>query len=176
MHSRGLDTPARLEARAPDEPPKTALGARAPWLAALGGPTVVGASLAFLGSGSAEDVLRVPAVMLGAAALMLPALYIGAALGGFAPSPSRLLQAALEALGAAGLLLLGLAPALAFLLATSTSALVRAQLAPATALLGALFGLGVLSRALFTGGVKARLLFTLWAMVTLTIGARLFAA
>ncbi len=147
-------------------------------LLAAAGPLAAGACLTLrlepadipLGAAS------LAAVILGLAALMLPGLYISTAFTGVAPPARHVLRAALDALGATGLLLLGLSPALAFLVATTTSWGAAFTLGHLVVGLASLIGLRTLYTRLFTPerALKALPVYLIWALITLVMGWRLF--
>lgn len=121
--------------------------------------------------------LLLPAVVFGVTALMAPALYIGMSLAGSSPPAAEVVRAFGEALKASGIVLAGLAPATAFLLATAEGAWavwVFGTLAVAAAAL-----LGV--RRLFnelrdedTSLLRSLPLYTVWAIVALGLGGHFF--
>lgn len=142
----------------------------------IGGPAVIGAALGLAEgpAGLAARAAELPAIVLCIGLVMLPALYIGAAFLGLSPEPKAVAAAARDSIAAVGTVLLGLAPALAFLVAASTRP-------PAARLLGwlvlgaaALIGVRALYVRLFER-VEARafVLFAAWSAVGLGIGARL---
>ena len=142
---------------------------------AAAGPLGVGAVLAAR-LGSAEPLVAVPVSVFAVTALTLPALYIATAVVGAAPPVGHVVRAVGRALSALGLVLLGLALPLGFLVATAGTgtAFALGALALATA---AAIGLRALHGALFAGmpAVTGRgLLFLTWAVIALVIGARLF--
>lgn len=144
---------------------------------AVAGPAALGVALASRDIGSASEVLRLPVLWIGVAALMTPALYIVAALSGLAPSAREVVGSAVDALGRGGGLVLGLAPALLFLVATSFSGAVARGLVGLAAIVGAVAALGVLFHRLYVepdAGVSARFVFMGWAAVLLGIGVQLF--
>lgn len=147
------------------------------WALCLAGPAALGAASAAKDSGAITEVLRLPLVWVGVAALMVPALYIGVALSGRSPSGRQVLGSLADAVCRGGGLLLGLAPALLFLVVTSDRGPVVQGLVAGVAGIGALAGLSVLFRKLCTerdAGVLARFVFISWAAVLLGIGAQLF--
>jgi hypothetical protein len=106
---------------------------------------------------------------------MLPALYVGANLVGPAPAAQTAGNAAFNALGDTGALLLGLAPAQAFLGVASASPNPLPLTGCIFVALSAALGLRSLYQRLFpeaSGG--QRLLFALWALVSLGIGFAFF--
>lgn len=90
---------------------------------ALAGPAVVGVALCLPWETHrlATVPLLLPLIFVGVMALLLPSLYIGLAFAGSTTSLRTLANTAVEALRDAGVALLGIAPALLFLGATSTS-------------------------------------------------------
>lgn len=145
---------------------------------ALLGPAALGLVLTAGDPGAFTEVLRLPLLWIGVAALMTPALYITAALSGLAPSLREVASATLDALSRGGGLLLGLAPALLFLVATSFSSRLAHDFVGVVAALGALAGLGLLFERLLVAtdaSATARFVFFGWAAVLLGIGAQLFA-
>ena len=148
-------------------------------LSAVAGPMLIGACLNMRHGALSmlEGAVALPAIMIGVALLMAPALYIGAAFLGVAPSARDTLATLTAGLGDAGLCLVGAAPALAFLIATSTgwvSALLLGHLIVAVSLL---LSLRTLFRRLFGGGERrgrALLLLLGWTVVAFGIGERLF--
>lgn len=152
-------------------------GARLRWGLALAGPAALGVVLATRDVGAVSEVLRLPVLWVGVAALMTPALYIGAALSGLAPSARDVGRVALDSLARGGGLLLGLAPALLFLVVTSFSDVTAQLLIGAAAFFAAFSSLAVLFRHLCVepdAGVLPRFVFMGWAAVLLGIGAQLF--
>jgi hypothetical protein len=148
-------------------------------LFALGGPLLIGALLGvpfgleslFIGA------LELPAVLFGVALFMTPALYIGVSLCGVAPGVGAVLSALGRGLWSCGVLLLGLAPLLAFLLATNRGETAAGLFGFAAVFAGALAGLRALYAALLPEAAdrrRAALVFAAWALVSLGIGARLF--
>jgi hypothetical protein len=146
----------------------------------LGGPALLGAALGMrfgLRPLLAEAALVV-AIVVGVSVMMVPALYIGAAQFGVAPSAGRVVVAAVAALRASGTLLLGLAPASLFLLATSQSALlswVLGFLVLGASQLVALRTLYALIAPENGRRLRALPVFVLWSVVALGLGAQLFA-
>ncbi len=146
----------------------------------LGGPAAVGACMGmYYGAGALlEKALTLPAVLLGVTLLMIPALYIGAALLGVAPSARSVMRASLHALHDTGIIFLGLTPALAFLVATSSNSLTVYILGQLTAATGAILALRALYLRLFAnrGERPSKLMvpvYLAWSMVCLGIGWQL---
>jgi hypothetical protein len=143
---------------------------------ATAGPVALGGVLATR-LASVEPVIALPAIVLGVTAVTVPALYIATAATGSAPSAERMASAVGRALAAIGLVLLGLATPVWFLVATSSEMFTAVALGSATLAAAALFGLAALYRTLFTGQVPSLVrdgLFLTWALVALVIGARLY--
>lgn len=144
---------------------------------AAAGPVALGGVLATR-LASVEPVIALPAIVLGVTAVTVPALYIATAATGSAPSAERMATAVGRALGAIGLVLLGLAAPLWFLVATSSKIITGVALGSAALAAAALFGLAALYRTLFAGQVPSLVrdgLFLTWALVAMVIGARLYA-
>lgn len=162
-------------------------------LLALGGAAATGAIVALpegpLAIGA--RALFLPAIVAGVAAVMIPPLYIASTTFGVAPPPKRFLECALHAMRDGGRVLLGLAPALAFMVATATVAESIWVLGNLVVILAALLAVRTLYLSLFFGGtgpeaargplLEARLLprrpmfiYLLWLSVGGTIGMNLF--
>jgi hypothetical protein len=142
---------------------------------AAAGPIAVGAVLA-LRLQDVAPLVAVPVSVFAVTALTLPALYIATAVFGAAPPVGHVVRAVGRALQALGVVLLGVAMPLGFLVATAgqgaSFALGALALAGAAAI-----GLRALHGALFEHGpaVSGRgLLFISWALIALVIGARLY--
>lgn len=156
---------------------------------ALGGAAVTGFVLA-LPDGAAAMVTRalsLAGITVGATAVMLPPLYIAATTFGVAPPAAAFLQCASTALRTAGIVLLGLAPPLAFLVATSTLLESVWLLGNAAAGLAALLGVRSLWYSLFLAEVpgsvlggravlprRPMFLYLLWLAVGASITTSLF--
>jgi len=148
-------------------------------LIAIGGPLALGATLGVpLGMKKMlADSVMLPALVLGLTVMMAPALYIGMTLVGAAPPASRVGAGVVRALRASGVVMAGLAPALAFLLSTTLSN-IPMYVFGALAVGGAtLAGLHALWSELVTAPehrLRAIPVFGLWALVSLGLGAHLF--
>mgnify|MGYP001210804561 CR=1 FL=1 len=145
---------------------------------ALAGPAAIGASIG-LPNGAApmlRQLLAIPAILVGTSLFMLPALYIASSLVGIAPSASSVLSSWIAAQRDAGVLLLGLAPACLFLLATSQSVAATWLLGSAAVCAGACLSLRTIHSGLFVDvpRVKSVPLFSAWAAVALGLGIHLF--
>lgn len=152
---------------------------------ALLGPAVVGAwvALRIIASdaplGGNDGVLfgrlalGMPLAILGAAALTAPALYIGSAVMKVDARPRQMLHQIAVGLDGAGLVMLGLMPAVLFLGATISDPVIAALIA-ATALGGSIvFGVRLLFGRLYASTeerIKALPVYGAWAVVTLGIG------
>lgn len=146
---------------------------------ALAGPMVMGAVLG-LPSGVARmltESLLLPAVVLGVAVLMAPALYIGLSLIGAAPPAAAVLSAFGAGLRACGILLAGLAPATAFLIVTANGTWAVWAFGSIVVAAGALLGL----RRLFgelrddsTSALRTAPLYAVWSLVSLGLGVHFF--
>ena len=156
---------------------------------ALGGASVTGFVLA-THDGPAAMVMRalsVAAITLGATVVMLPPLYIASTTFGVAPPAAEFLKCASTALRSAGVVLLGLAPPLAFLVATSNLLDSVWLLGNAAAGLAALLGVRSLWYSLFLAEVPGSVLegravlprrpmfiYLIWIAVGASITASLF--
>lgn len=166
-----MDTALPYTAAPPDQGFVRSLGAF------LAGLTLLGACLG-IGQGAEamlDLALRLPSMYLAVGLLTAPALYIGSGLLGLAPPGSLALRAVERALLRAGRLVFGVAPAAAFLVATSTSAASRVGIGFLLMALTALVAL----RALHSGFTEARgtapatlfnWLYAGWSFLTLGIG------
>jgi hypothetical protein len=142
------------------------------------GPVALGLALGF-GAGVKAMVCRgllLPALVIGLTVALTPALYIGLSLSGGAPPASDVVRAVGRSLCTAGLVMVGLAPATLFLVASTRSSGVIAALG--TVLIGgaALLGIRRLLQLLFANqSVTARpaLVCGAWASVALLLGSRL---
>ena len=156
---------------------------------ALGGAAVTGFILASP-DGPPAMVVRaatLAAIVAGSVAVMLPPLYIASASFGVAPPAMSFLQCASGALRSAGIVLLGLAPPLAFLVATCDILDSIWLLGNAAFGLAALLGVRSLWYSLFLAEVpgsqmgsgtvlprRPMFLYLLWLTVGATITASLF--
>jgi hypothetical protein len=144
------------------------------------GPLVLGATL-HLSSGwraALHGAVGLAGTIGVVALIMLPTLYIGGSVLGVLPGATRTTAAALRGLRAFGIVLLGLAPPAAFLLATGVVAETVLVLG-ALVLVGAMLcGMAVLYGDLTQAQVDMPLrfpaFFFAWAIVGCGIGARLF--
>jgi hypothetical protein len=160
--------------------PRPSMFAPGPLLVAVAGPAAVGAALGIpLGAREmAHDLVALPLVIAGVTLVMAPALYVATTLSGAAPSATQFAEACGRGLRACGIVLLGLAPPLLFLLSTSAAApdLVTALGVMAVAA-GTCAALRVVGTAVVgEGGRRFRSmgLFAVWALISLAIGLRLF--
>ncbi len=145
----------------------------------VAGPTLVGLTSLLGGHASGSAALSLPALWVGVLFVMLPTLYIGAAILQVAPSASELGRAAVEALERSSVVFLGLVPALAFLVATSVESITAGLLTKGVVGLGAVLGLSAFYRLVFDDRAhRGRILalFSVWSVVCLAIGAHLFNA
>ena len=145
----------------------------------LGGPILLGATLGIpFGLGCVfKQAATVPAALVGVGALMIPALYIVTSLIGVAPPAQQVVRAATSALRSSGTIMLGLAPATVFLMATSRTelaALILGMLIAGVSMFAAFRGL--FSDLFACSGVRPRAVpvFLLWSGVSLGLGAHLF--
>jgi len=142
----------------------------------VAGPALVGAALGLPGGAvqAATQAVTTPVIILGVAALMLPALYIGAAFLGVAPSARVVAQSSVAALADMGTVLSGLAAPLLFLVAASTQDASLRVLGVMTLGVGLILGFrGLFLRIFEQRSLRALLLFTVWAIVSAGIGAQL---
>jgi hypothetical protein len=147
-------------------------------LLALSGPVAIGAIVgANNGTFAAtRTAIALPAVIAGLAVAMVPALYIGLAVTGSAPSPSSVLAAAGRGLRALGVSLIGVAAPLLFVLMTMQRPRVAVTLG-AIAVAGAAFaGLRALYRSLFADAPPflPQAILATWSLLALGIGVRLY--
>lgn len=141
------------------------------------GPVVAGACLGLGHGGVLASAARIPVVFVMVAAVMLPALYIGSALLGVAPSIHRIVSASASAFRSAALLFLGTAPAVAFLVTTREADARLWFLGQGVVLIAAVLALRELYVQAFTGcaaHMRAVPLYGAWALVSLGIGAHLY--
>jgi hypothetical protein len=142
------------------------------------GPVAAGLGLG-LNELTVAAAVRIPTVFGLSAALMVPALYIGAALAGIAPPLETFLRATRDGFRASSVLLLGLCPAIAFLVSTSSVDQSMGLLGQGVVLTAALFGLRAMYAKTFAGvtdRLRSFVVFGVWALVTLGIGAHLYLA
>lgn len=146
---------------------------------AVGGSAVMGAVLGFPSGASRmmSEGLLLPAVVFGVTALMAPALYIGMSLMGSSPPAQDVARAFAQALRACGLVLAGLAPATAFLLATADGTWAVWVFGTIAVAAGALLGVRRLFNELRgedTNLLRTVPLYTVWALVSLGLGVHFF--
>jgi hypothetical protein len=142
---------------------------------AAAGPVFLGAVLSAR-LGAPEPIVALPLIVAGLTALTVPALYIASAAIGAAAGPGVILAAVGRALASLGAALCGLAVPLAFLAGTA-SATTGVVLGALALVVATGFALGTLHRALFAGQTASfsrDLLFAVWAIVALGIGARMY--
>lgn len=115
-----------------------------------------------------------PALALGLAASLAPALYIGLTLSGARTEPRRFAGATLSGLRAGGLAALALAGPLLFLSATATAARTPEILGGLAMAAAAATGLAVLGRgAADRAQLASKLCLVAWSVAAVAIGARL---
>jgi hypothetical protein len=142
------------------------------------GPLVLGGTLQ-LGAGwraALHGAVGLAATIGMVSLIMMPALYIGGSVLGVLPGATRTAAAILRGMRAFGIVLLGLAPPAAFLLATGVVAETVLVLG-ALVLVGAMLcGLAVLYGDLVQpdGPLRFPAFFFVWGVVASGIGARLF--
>lgn len=157
--------------------PTGSVGLRA--LAAVAGPAVAGAACGLcLGNGhTLRLAVSLPAIFVGLALLTGPALYIAAAFLDLAPEPGRLARGVARSVSDAGIVLLGLCPALLLLISTATATRSVLAFSVMVVALAAVLGLGLACLRVFGGrGHLGRglALSMVWALICMGIGARLF--
>ena len=111
--------------------------------------------------------------------LMTPALYIGSAVIGAAPTLLDTVSAVRHALYVVGLVFLGLAPALAFLVSSAAEVHTAARVTHFAIAVGVIVGLrSLFARAAWPASKRseAGLLFVLWSLLTIGIGSHLLHA
>ncbi len=144
----------------------------------IAGPMLIGAALG-LQAGPAELLSRavtLPAIIVGVTLLMLPALYIGAAFLGVAPKARAMARSGSAALADTGIIMLGLAPSLLFLIAASTKGTTVVTLGTLVLGVSVLLGLRALFLRLFDRrSLLALALFLGWSLVSVGIGGQLVA-
>jgi hypothetical protein len=141
------------------------------------GPIAAGACLALGHGNTLATAVRVPVVFVLVAAMMVPALYIGAALAGIAPSAKRVAGGVFAAFRSASYAFLGFAPAVAFLVATESRDQSMSFLGQGVVLAGGLLALRTLYRVVFdecTARGRAIVLYGAWALISLGIGGHLY--
>ena len=148
-------------------------------LLALGGPALLGAALGmpFGLSRLLSEAAIVPAIVVGLSVFMIPALYIATTLIGAAPSADQVGASAASSLRAGGTLLVGLAPATLFLIATSQTRAMVWVLGFLVLAAAMVASLRILFSDLFTAQaarVRALPVFLIWALVSFGLGALLF--
>ncbi len=146
---------------------------------AVGGPLVLGATLGIPSGVSRvmKEALMLPGLTLGLTLMMAPALYIGMSLAGAAPPASQVGASFARALRACGTVMAGVAPATAFLLATTQShAFVQGfgVLAVGGATLAGLRSLWGEIIANADSRLRSMPVFAAWAVVSLGLGTHLF--
>lgn len=147
-------------------------------LLALAGPAAAGAA-AGLPLGSRHMIVHaaaLPGIVVGVTVFMLPALYIATTLAGVSPPAARVGHAALAGLRSTGILLLGLSPALLFLLTTTSAGLLSLLLIGVVFAGSALVGMRALYSRLFDDSVsRARSIpvFVGWSLVCLGLATHL---
>lgn len=140
----------------------------------LAGISLTGAfmGLAHGGKDMATTALLFPMIAVGIPLLTLPALYIAAAYVGAAPEPRTLISSSVAGLRTAGFLLLGMLPALVFLLATATQPSTCITLTGIVAAAGAMLGIQSMFTHTAAPSPRFAVVFCLWAAVTMGIGSR----
>jgi len=144
------------------------------------GPVALGLALGF-GSGVRAMLSRgllLPALVVGLTVALTPALYIGLSLSGAAPPARDVARAIGESLCSAGLVMIGLAPATLFLVASTRSSGVIEALGTVVIGGAALLGMRRLSQLLFANQLvtfRPVAVYAGWAIVALSLGSKLLA-
>lgn len=138
------------------------------------GPLAVASCLALYTQDSGPSVsLPLAAISV---LVTLPALYIAAALTGAAPPLGRLVSEGASALESGSIALLGLTPALLFLLATAGHNQAAVLLGRGTIAIGTVVALrSLFVRAFVPEGARAALVFVIWSLVAVGLAAHLSA-
>ena len=147
-------------------------------LLAAAGPVAVGAAigLPFGPFAVARQAIALPATIIGVAALVVPALYIGGALAGIAPPMKPFAGAVVAALRALGVCLLGLTPPAAFLIASNPGVEAAGLVGAGALVVAAAVALRTLYEGLFEPGrplLHHKLLYVGWSGLTLLVGGLL---
>lgn len=148
---------------------------------AIGGPTLIGALIG-LGTGgglagAVQHGFTLTAIIVGVAALTLPALYVGAAMNGLAPPLRDAARASQAAMVDAGIVMLGLAPVLAFFALTASSGATVLVLVHLLLAIGLLIPMQALYVRVFADADRQHValsLFAAWALVALAMGWKFF--
>lgn len=145
---------------------------------AIAGIVLTGAAVGLPHGASAtlHGALGLPLLVLGVMVTTVPAFYIAAAYLGAAPEPPAVLGAAASGLHRGGIYLLGLFPALAFLLAAARSDVDHLLLCTLAVAAGTTVGLAAMGRALAASNPSRQLaeVFLLWALVAAGLGSLFF--
>ena len=145
----------------------------------IGGPLLVGACLGapFELAVFLRTTIGVPAVYFGVALLMAPALYFAGAFLGVTPPVHQMVVAVRATLRELGILLVGLAPALLFLVVSAQRGTTVMVLGHVVLGLATLVVLVAFNRRLFAGQprrVVAFLFYMVWSALCIGIGWRAF--
>jgi len=147
-------------------------------LLAIAGPAAAGAAVGMpLGTKQLlAHAIAVPGIIVGVTVFMIPALYIATTLAGVSPPAARVARAALGGLRSTGVLLLGVSPALLFLLITTPVGFLSLLLIGTVLAGAAVVGMRALYSLLFDGtGSPARSIpvFAGWSLVCLGLATHL---
>lgn len=151
-----------------------------PLLAAAAGTAALGAAVSSAAGPLAAIAggISLAGVTFGVALLMVPTLYVGSSLIGQRPSMATIFSGAIDALGRAGGVALGLSPALLFLVATTIDPGTAAALAHLAVAGCITLGLVAFHRATFEDHERplglGLGLYLVWSLIGLGIGWRLW--
>lgn len=147
-------------------------------LIAVAGPSAAGVAIG-MPLGTRQMLIHaavVPGIVVGVTLFMIPALYIASTLAGVSPPADCVARAALCGLRSTGVLLLGLSPALLFLLSTTPVGFVSLLLIAAVLAAAAVAGMRALYKMLFDSAERAARsipVFAAWAVVCFGLATHL---
>lgn len=147
---------------------------------ALAGPLLTGAVIGATGDSqsAAAGAALLTGVIIGVGLLMLPGLYVLASATRLVDGSREVMTATLEGFRDIGVVLCGLTPALAFLLAVGNSPTVQELLGSLVISVSVIVALRTLHHRLFAradDNPRALWLFLGWAVLALAVGQRLLA-
>jgi len=118
--------------------------------------------------------LATPAIVLGVCILLAPALYIGLALAGAKTDAKSFAAGLVQSWRASGLVAVGLAPPLLFMVATTGNEKAALSFGVLALLCSLTIGLYTLGKNSATHSLASVCCFCVWALAALAVGARLF--
>ena len=121
-----------------------------------------------------KSSLATPAIVIGVCIVLAPALYIGLSLAGARTTTSSFVRGIERSWRASGLVALGLAPPLLFMVATSSSEKLALAFGVLAIFCSLLVGLMALAKEAAEHSPASLFCFVLWAFSALAVGARLF--